>query len=261
MNQAAAMQAMLRSASRAAQRALPLALTVLQGCASAPEPVPSAPVITAPNAQTPPSEPAATASAEKPKGDPRDAASATPSEPTAKDVKDAKDAKQAKAVPSVAPHLQAELDAAMGLVKAGQHEQAVDAFKKLAIALPDNPIPAINLALTYKKLDKLDLAQAQLKTALTLDPDNPVAGNELGLLYRATGQFAEARAVYEKTLARYPHFAMAHKNLGVLCDLYLKDYACAIDHYQSYASSAPNDKSVGVWIADLQKRTGTKERQ
>ena len=112
-----------------------------------------------------------------------------------------------------------------------------------------------------KKLDKLDLAETQFKAALTIDPNNPVAGNELALLYRMTGRFAEARTLYEQTLAKYPYFAMAHKNLGVLCDLYLRDYACAIEHYKSYASSAPNDKSVGVWIADLQKRTGIKGSQ
>jgi tetratricopeptide (TPR) repeat protein len=161
---------------------------------------------------------------------------------------------------TVPPQQQAELDAAMALVKAEQYESAAQAFKKLAIALPDNAIPAINLALVYVKLDKPDLAEAQFKRALAIEPENPVAGNELALLYRKTGRFAEARTLYEKTLTRYPHFAMAHKNLGVLCDLYLKDYACAIDHYRTYALSAPNDKSVQIWIADLQKRTGTKEQ-
>jgi tetratricopeptide (TPR) repeat protein len=161
---------------------------------------------------------------------------------------------------AITPQLQAELDAAMALVKAEQYEPAAEAFKKLALALPDNAIPAINLALIYKKLEKPDLAEAQLKQALAIEPDNPVAGNELALLYRKTGRFAEARTAYEKTLAKYPHFAMVHKNLGVLCDLYLKDYQCAIDHYKSYALSAPNDKSVQIWIADLQKRSGTKER-
>lgn len=161
---------------------------------------------------------------------------------------------------TVTPQLQAELDAAMALVKAEQYESAAQALQKLAVALPDNAIPAINLALLHARLDKPDLAEAQLKKALAIEPDNPVAGNELALLYRKTGRFAEARAAYEKTLARYPHFAIAHKNLGVLCDLYLKDYPCAIDHYKTYALSAPNDKSVQIWIADLNKRTGTKDK-
>jgi tetratricopeptide (TPR) repeat protein len=161
---------------------------------------------------------------------------------------------------TITPQLQAEFDAAMALVRAEQNESAAEAFKKLAVALPDNAIPAINLALVLEKLGKPDLAEAQLKKALAIEPDNPVAANELALLYRKTGRFAEARATYEKALATYPHFAIAHKNLGVLCDLYLKDYPCAIDHYNAYALSAPNDKNVQIWIADLAKRSGTKER-
>jgi tetratricopeptide (TPR) repeat protein len=167
---------------------------------------------------------------------------------------------KAKQEPPVAPQVQADFDAAMALVKAGQNEQATEAFKKLAVAVPDNPIPVINLALVYEKLDKPDLAEAELKKALAIEPDNPVASNELALLYRKAGRFADARAVYEKTLAKYPNFTMAHKNLGVLCDLYLKDYPCAIEHYKTYASSVPGDKSVQIWIADLQKRTAAKDR-
>lgn len=199
----------------AAAALLPLAVLLVQGCATAPQP--SAPV----------------------------AASAAP---------------QRSPSATITPQQQAELDAATALAKAGQYEPAAEAFSKLAAALPDNAIPAINLALVYDKLEKTDLAEAQLKKALAIEPDNPVAGNELGLLYRRTGRFAEARGAYEKTLAKFPHFAMAHKNLGVLCDLYLKDYPCAIEHYKRYANSAPHDKSVQIWIADLQRRSGTSER-
>jgi tetratricopeptide (TPR) repeat protein len=197
-----------------------LALAALQGCASLPQTV-------SPAAASPAARPA-------------DSAATTTAQP-------------------VPAQVQADLDAAMALVRAERHEQAAEAFNKLALALPGNVIPVINLALVYKALDKPELAEAQLKQALALEPDNPVAANELALLHRQAGRFVEARAVYEKVLAKYPHFAMAHKNLGVLCDLYLKDYPCAIDHYRSYASSARGDKSAEMWIADLQKRTGKKE--
>ena len=216
--------------ARTTHLALPLALLiVLQGCATAP-----------PDRQAAVAPPATQASDVKRTG------------PAAW-------AGYVEAVWTVPPQAYAELDSALGLVKAEQYERAIDAFKKLAATLPDNAIPTINLALVYKQMDKLDLAETHLKEALAIEPDSPVAGNELGLLYRKTGRFAEARAVYETTLVKYPHFAMAHKNLGVLCDLYLREYECAIDHYKTYATSAPNDKSVEIWIADLRKRLGTKE--
>jgi len=220
-------RAITHAVGRTAHLTSALSLVVLlHGCGSAPRAAPS---------------PATMTSAANQPGNPQGSAKAKPE-------------------PSVAQQVQTEFDAAMALVKAEQYEQAVDAFKKLAAALPDNAIPAINLALVYEKLDKQDLAETRLKEALAIEPDNPVAANELALLYRRSGRFVEARTLYEKTLAKYPHFAMAHKNLGVLCDLYLKDYPCAIEHYKTYASSTPTDKNVEIWIADLQKRTGSKER-
>jgi tetratricopeptide (TPR) repeat protein len=164
--------------------------------------------------------------------------------------------KQARPGTAITRQIQAEFDSALTLLKAEQYEKSIDAFKKLAAALPDNPIPLTNLALAYKKLGQSELAEEHLKQALVIEPENPVASNELALLYRQKGRFTEARPIYEKVLGKYPHFNMAHKNLGVLCDLYLKDYECALTHYKIYSLTAPDDKAVQIWIADLQKRTG-----
>lgn len=154
----------------------------------------------------------------------------------------------------ITPQLQAELDAAMALVRAERYEPGLEALGQLAARMPDSAIPLINMALVHKQLGKHEKAEAQLKQALVVEPGDPLAGNELALLYRKQGRFAEARPIYESVLARYPNFAIAHKNLAVLCDLYLRDYECALCHYKHYSASVPDDKNAKIWIADLQKR-------
>jgi tetratricopeptide (TPR) repeat protein len=165
---------------------------------------------------------------------------------------------QASTPPLVAltPEARADYEAAMELIKAEEYDKGIELLNKVVKVTQSNAIPYINLALVYKKQGKLKLAEENLRLALNAEPENPVANNEYALLYRKTGRFTEARQIYEKILEKYPNFNMVHKNFGILCDLYIKDYECALKHYVIYSNVVQDDKTVKIWIADLQKRLG-----
>jgi tetratricopeptide (TPR) repeat protein len=158
---------------------------------------------------------------------------------------------QARPPVKLTPVARADFVVAMQSIKSVEYEKAIRYFNKVIAQSPNNPVPYINLALVHKKMQNLTLAEESLKLAIKMDPDNPVANNEYALLYRKTGRFTEARQVYERILEKYPNFIMAHKNLGILCDIYMRDYACALKHYTVYGSFRPDDAAVKIWIADM----------
>ena len=164
----------------------------------------------------------------------------------------------------VSTSVRADFSAAMAAIKAEEYDKAIKLLNKVIAQMSSNqmsnnpasnsaisPVPYINLALVYKKTQNLALAEENLKQAIKIDPDHPVANNEYALLYRNTGRFAEAKQVYEKLLEKHPNFLLARKNLGILCDLYMKDYQCALKHYVIYSGARPDDETVKLWIADL----------
>jgi predicted Zn-dependent protease len=162
----------------------------------------------------------------------------------------------AKPAVVVAPAVRADFDAAMARMNAQDYPQGIALLDKVIAQAPGLAVPYINRAIAHTKLGNLKPAEADLKRALELEPNNPVANSEYGLLYRKTGRFAEARQLYEGLLAKYPYYPVVHKNLGILCDLYLRDYACALREYEAYSSATPEDKTIKIWIADVQRRLG-----
>jgi len=118
------------------------------------------------------------------------------------------------------------------------------------------PAPYVNIAIAYNKLGNTKAAEENLISALKLDIGHPVANNELGLLYRKTGKFNAARTAYQNAIKDNPQYLPAIRNLGVLCDLYLHDFQCALEQFEDYLELKPDDKTAEIWVADVKRRLG-----
>jgi tetratricopeptide (TPR) repeat protein len=147
-----------------------------------------------------------------------------------------------------------DFEDALRLLEQDRYEDGIALLIEVTGAAPGLTAPHIDLAIAYARLDRLAEAEQSLAKAIELDPSHPVALNELGLVYRRTGRFADARRSYEAALARYPGFHFARRNLAILCDVYLADPACALEHYEAYTRSVPGDQTAAMWLADLRAR-------
>ena len=159
-------------------------------------------------------------------------------------------------VPTMDEASRRDFDRAVAMLKDQDDGQAIDLLEKVIKQSPGVTAPHIDIAIAYLRVGKPSLAEEHIKKALVLFPEHPVASNEYGFLCRKTGRFAEARAIYEKAIARFPEYYPLHRNLGILCDLYLNDPACALEHYEIYSKARPKDAQVTLWIADVRARLG-----
>jgi len=157
-------------------------------------------------------------------------------------------------VPQMGAASRRDFERAVAMLEKQDYGRAIDLLEKVIAQSPGVTAPYINIAIAYRHVGKPEQAEEHLKTALSLVPEHPVACNEYGLLCRKTGRFSEARVLYEKAVARFPDYYPVHRNLGILCDLYLNDPVCALEHYEIYSEAMPEDQQVKLWIADLRAR-------
>ena len=147
-----------------------------------------------------------------------------------------------------------DFQSAIVLMQQDQNAQAVSVLKSVIEREKRLPAPYVNIAIAYNRLGDTTAAEENLISALKLDIGHPVANNELGLLYRKSGKFKAARTAYENAIKQHPEYLPAIRNLGVLCDLYLHDYECALQQFEDYLELEPDDKTVSIWVVDVKRR-------
>jgi len=152
--------------------------------------------------------------------------------------------------------VQSDFDNAIVLMQQQQFAQAAAVLKSVVEREQRLPAPYVNLAIAQRKLDDDKSAEENLIKALKIDLHHPVANNELGLLYRKAGKFKAARTAYENAIKKNPDYLPAKRNLGVLCDLYMHDFECALRQFEAYLEYRPDDKTVQIWVADVRQRLG-----
>jgi Flp pilus assembly protein TadD len=160
---------------------------------------------------------------------------------------------------SVSEAVRLDYEQALFLLEQGRVDEGISRLERVVAEAPGVTGPRIDLGVAFHRKGDLETAEQHLLAALELNPEHPVAHNEIGIIYRKTGRFAEARRSYEAALAIYPGYHHARRNLGVLCDLYLADLGCALESYQAYMQTVPEDAEASMWIADLQYRMGLQE--
>jgi len=119
-----------------------------------------------------------------------------------------------------------DLQDATKLLKAGQHQQALERVNKVLASKPRDPQARFLKGLIFTEQGNTKEA-IEIFTKLSQDfPELPEPYNNLAVIYASQGQYEKARGALEQSIRTHPSYATAYENLG---DVYAKLASQAYD--------------------------------
>jgi tetratricopeptide (TPR) repeat protein len=134
------------------------------------------------------------------------------------------------------------------LLKAGQHQQALEHVNKILAAKPRDAQARFLKGLIYTEQGNTKEA-IEIFAKLTQDyPGLPEPYNNLAVIYAAQGQYEKARAALEQSIRTHPSYATAYENLG---DVYAKLASQAYDKALQLDSSNTGAQNKLALVREL----------
>ena len=147
-----------------------------------------------------------------------------------------------------APAIADEVEDAAKMLKAGQHQQALERVNKLLASKPRDARARFLKGLIFAEQGNTKDA-TDVFLALTKDfPDLPEPYNNLAVIYAAQGQYDKARGALEQSIRTHPSYATAYENLG---DVYAKLASQAYDKALQFDSANPAAKNKLALVREL----------
>jgi tetratricopeptide (TPR) repeat protein len=141
-----------------------------------------------------------------------------------------------------------ELAEANKLLRAGQHQLAMERVNKMLAAKPADPQARFLKGLIHTEQGNTQAA-IEIFQKLTEDyPELPEPYNNLAVIYASLGQYDKARVALEQSIRTHPSYATAYENLG---DVYARLASQAYDRALKLDSTNAGAQNKLALVRDL----------
>lgn len=150
------------------------------------------------------------------------------------------------------------LEHANNLLRSGRHAAAVDVFRQLLRAMPNNPELLSRLGSSLNQIGQTTEARQHIERAIRLSPNQAMFHHDLSSTYRREGKWKQAEDAIDKALKlapRHPTFTAAKAELAFLQG----DSEKALRVLQPVRGAAGDTPSIAMLFSSLAPRIGAEQ--